>query len=154
MEQCPRCKSPHDTLNGVVQHAVKSQDEAHQDVSTVSDGIRLVAGHCKTTAENADEATVNHSDSTVESTADSTVTDTVNEAVTDGGTAGFMPADARPAGDGGTPDEAEGDGCPDCGHADFYSSTELLRTETWAADTAAELREHDRVCTDCGEIYG
>lgn len=143
MEQCPRCKSPHDTLNGVVQHAVKSQDEAHEDVSTVSDGIRLVASYCETTAGKADEATVNHS----ESTADGTVTETVNEAVTDGGTAGFMP-------DGGTPDDVDDGDCPDCGHADFFEATEILRSASWEAETTDALREHDRVCADCGEIYG
>jgi hypothetical protein len=45
-------------------------------------------------------------------------------------------------------------GCPDCGAEDFYGATQVLHSGDWAPEIVQELRTHDRVCVDCGEIYG
>jgi|GEM_PF-3020751 len=40
-ERCPRCGSTHDSLDGVAIHLWKSQDDAHADVSSKDEGMRV-----------------------------------------------------------------------------------------------------------------
>jgi len=40
-ERCPRCGSTHDSLDGVAVHAWKTQDDAHADVDSKDQGMRV-----------------------------------------------------------------------------------------------------------------
>lgn len=40
-ERCPRCGSTHDSLDGVANHAWKSQDDAHDDITSKDEGMRV-----------------------------------------------------------------------------------------------------------------
>lgn len=41
MPSCPRCGSPHDSLDGVAIHAWKKNDEEHSDIDSKDDGMRM-----------------------------------------------------------------------------------------------------------------
>lgn len=43
MRQCPRCGLPFDSVHAAGQHAWKQQDDAHDDVDSLDEGILLVA---------------------------------------------------------------------------------------------------------------
>jgi hypothetical protein len=40
-ERCPRCGSTHDSLDGVAVHAWKTQDDAHDDIESKDEGMRV-----------------------------------------------------------------------------------------------------------------
>ncbi|MCD2199090.1 hypothetical protein LPA44_04145 [Halobacterium sp. KA-4] len=40
-ERCPRCGSTHDSLDGVANHAWKTQDDAHDDATSKDEGMRI-----------------------------------------------------------------------------------------------------------------
>jgi len=50
--------------------------------------------------------------------------------------------------------DADDDGvCPDCGGEDWYDATKLLRAGDYDGEAAQALRDHERVCVDCREVY-
>lgn len=57
---------------------------------------------------------------------------------------------------GGEEEEPNPDVCPSCSTEDYFSSEDVL--EAYGGQLSREersaLKEHGRVCVDCGEVYG
>jgi len=50
-------------------------------------------------------------------------------------------------------DGSDPDGCPDCGEDDWYDADDVLDAGDYTGEQAELLRQSDRVCPNCGEVY-
>ncbi|ELZ94903.1 hypothetical protein C440_07502 [Haloferax mucosum ATCC BAA-1512] len=71
-------------------------------------------------------------------------------ALTDGGNP--IHGAPEPITDGGR-DIEDDDSCPDCGSPDYFDANAVLRARNPSPEGATLLRQHDRVCSSCGEVY-
>jgi len=140
MEPCPRCGLPFDSVHAAGQHAWKQQDEAHEDVESLDEGLLLIAENGNTggklTDGVADDPPSPNGDETVIEDGADTVTDDGPEAVADGGNPALDAPEPDPVvADGGDPsDEPE---CPECGGNRYFD--------------ASEHTEYDYGCPDCSD---
>jgi len=140
MEPCPRCGLPFDSVHAAGQHAWKQQDEAHEDVESLDEGLLLIAENGNTggklTDGVADDPPSPNGDETVIEDGADTVTDDGPEAVADGGNPALDAPEPDPVvTDGGDPsDEPE---CPECGGNRYFD--------------ASEHTEYDYGCPDCSD---
>lgn len=144
--RCPRCSLPFDTLHSGAQHLWKQQDEAHEDVESLDEGIEeIVADGKSPDGEPRGDGSANgNPDRTVNGTVDGTTNGTTSEpsegVKTDGGSGGLGlsgPPEHSPADDqDDVDDEPETLDCPRCG-------TDTGRTEEWFEGKTWQ-------CDDCG----
>ena len=132
MRPCPRCGLPFDSVHAAGQHAWKQQDEDHEDVESLDEGILLIADHGNPDGKPGDGGM---DDSPSPDGAD-TVIDEGTETVADGGNPALDAPDPDPVvTDGGDPsDEPE---CPECGGNRYFD--------------ASDHTEYDYGCADCSD---
>jgi hypothetical protein len=140
MEPCPRCGLPFDSVHAAGQHAWKQQDDAHDDVESLDEGLLLVAENGEPDGKLADGVkddppSPNGDETVIEDGAD-TVIDDGTETVADGGNPALDAPEPDPVvTDGGDPsDEPE---CPECGGNRYFD--------------ASEHTEYDYGCPDCSD---
>ena len=140
MEPCPRCGLPFDSVHAAGQHAWKQQDEAHEDVESLDEGLLLVAENGDSDGKLpdgvADDPPSPNGDETVIEDGADTVIDDGTETVADGGNPALDAPEPDPVvTDGGDPsDEPE---CPECGGNRYFD--------------ASEHTDYDYGCPDCSD---
>lgn len=141
MEPCPRCGLPFDSVHAAGQHAWKQQDEAHEDVESLDEGLLLVAENGdadgKLPDDGGDESPSPNGTKTVIEDGADTVADDGAETVADGGNPALDAPDPDPVvTDGGDPsDEPE---CPECGGTRYFDASEYTEYAYGCADCSDE----------------
>lgn len=149
MEPCPRCGLPFDSVHAAGQHAWKQQDEAHEDVESLDEGLLLIAengntdgklpddGGDESPSANGNETVTDDGSGTVTEPGPDTVTDDGPETVADGGNPALDAPDPDPVvTDGGDPSDDEPE-CPECGGNRYFD--------------ASEHTEYEYGCPDCSD---
>jgi hypothetical protein len=145
MHGCPRCGLPFDSVHAAAQHAWKQQDEAHEDVESLDDGIRAVL------EDGNPDGKLPDGDGVDEPSPDgkSTVTEDGGEphgdrTVADGGNPAFdAPDPVDVATDGG--DRTSDPTCPGCGGNRWFDPAEAFPADSEAA-------QYDHGCPNCTDL--
>lgn len=138
---CPRCSTPFDSVNAAANHLWKSQNDEHDDVETLDDGIREVVlseGDGKIpSSETVGDGADSRSETGGNEVTDQSASEPATEAVADGG----LKLDGPPETDAvdAVDDEPETEECPKCGSDSGKTRDELVRGKKYR-------------CTDCETV--
>jgi hypothetical protein len=144
MEPCPRCGLPFDSVHAAGQHAWKQQDDAHEDVESLDEGLLLIAENGNADGKLPDDGgeespSPNGAETVIEDGAD-TVVDDGTETVADGGNPALDAPDPDPDAvvtDGGDPSDDEPE-CPECGGNRYFDASEHTDYAYGCADCSGE----------------
>jgi len=148
MEPCPRCGLPFDSVHAAGQHAWKQQDEAHEDVESLDEGLLLIAENGNSDGKPTDGVTdespsANGDETVIEDGADTVIDDGAGTVVDDG--TDTVADGGNPALDAPEPDPVVTDSddpsdepeCPECGGHRYFD--------------ASEHTDYDYGCPDCSD---
>lgn len=125
MTVCPICDFE-SSDEGVAMHLLNKQTGDHREVTTKMEAYRRVIESTATESTEV-ESTETEEDESVESTVETESTEPQSHV-----------------------------NCPDCDSEDYYDAQEILLNyaEKLSLEERKELEQNERVCVECGEIYG